>query len=124
MFGMDWFAYTIYKLNNGYLTHAKASWPWLFLHPTTVDFKSTKITMTAVFNWPITRTVYSFGAPYMDQQSKPGKPYMLDSLWLMDVIHVHSSTGNQIQIWWDFYVWYCFNNGKRLNFSLFFRGEK
>ncbi|CAN1805281.1 hypothetical protein LINPERHAP1_LOCUS24200 [Linum perenne] len=80
MFGVDWFAYTIYKFNNGYLTHAMISWPWLILHPTTVDFKSMTITMSTVFNWPMTITVYSFGVPYMDQQSKTGKPYMLDSL--------------------------------------------
>ncbi|CAN1304942.1 hypothetical protein LINPERPRIM_LOCUS26371, partial [Linum perenne] len=153
---VDWFAYTIYKLNNGYLIHAMASWPWLSFHPITVDFKSMTITMSTVFNWPVrftsnrflvftlefaiivfhqrltisilwitqmTRTVYSFGAPYIDQQSKPGKPYMLNSLWLMDVIHVYSSTGNQIQIWWGFYLWYYFNNDKKLNFNLSFERE-
>ncbi|CAN1143162.1 hypothetical protein LINPERPRIM_LOCUS26371 [Linum perenne] len=120
---VDWFAYTIYKLNNGYLIHAMASWPWLSFHPITVDFKSMTITMSTVFNWPMTRTVYSFGAPYIDQQSKPGKPYMLNSLWLMDVIHVYSSTGNQIQIWWGFYLWYYFNNDKKLNFNLSFERE-
>ncbi|CAN1798898.1 hypothetical protein LINPERHAP1_LOCUS21920, partial [Linum perenne] len=38
--------------------------------------------------------------------------------WLMDVIHIHSSTGIQIVIWWEFYLWYWFNNGKRFNFNL------
>ncbi|CAN1824739.1 hypothetical protein LINPERHAP1_LOCUS30884 [Linum perenne] len=99
---MDWFAYTIYKLNNGYMTHAMASWPGLSLHLTTVDFKSMTITICTIFNCPMRRTVYSFGAPSMDQQSIPGKPYMLDSLWLMDVIHILSSTGYQIVIWWEF----------------------
>ncbi|CAN1805282.1 hypothetical protein LINPERHAP1_LOCUS24200, partial [Linum perenne] len=56
MFGVDWFAYTIYKFNNGYLTHAMISWPWLILHPTTVDFKSMTITMSTVFNWPVRST--------------------------------------------------------------------
>ncbi|CAN1777310.1 hypothetical protein LINPERHAP1_LOCUS14011, partial [Linum perenne] len=38
---------------------------------------------STIFNWPMMRTVCPFGAPCVDQQSKPGtstKPYMLDSM--------------------------------------------
>ncbi|CAN1194123.1 hypothetical protein LINPERPRIM_LOCUS21620, partial [Linum perenne] len=54
--------------------------------------------MNTLFYWPMMRSVYQFGAPCVDQQSKPGtstKPYMLDSLWLMDFIQMHWSIVNQ-----------------------------
>ncbi|CAN1824740.1 hypothetical protein LINPERHAP1_LOCUS30884 [Linum perenne] len=87
---MDWFAYTIYKLNNGYMTHAMASWPGLSLHLTTVDFKSMTITICTIFNCPVANGCYSHTFVY----------------WI--------SNRNLVGV----YLWYCFNNGKRLSWKI------
>ncbi|CAN1149708.1 hypothetical protein LINPERHAP1_LOCUS41313 [Linum perenne] len=85
---MDWFAYTIYKLNSSYLTQSTTSLStltctWLYFYPTTIDVESLQTKTSTVFYWPMMRSVYLFGAPCVDQQLKSGtstKPYMLDSL--------------------------------------------
>ncbi|CAN1824745.1 hypothetical protein LINPERHAP1_LOCUS30887, partial [Linum perenne] len=87
---MDWFAYTIYILNNGYLTHAMASWPGLSLHLTTVDFKSTMITICTIFNCSVANGCYSH--TFVNWNSNRNLVGILS--------------------------WYCFNNGKRFNFNL------
>ncbi|CAN1341951.1 hypothetical protein LINPERPRIM_LOCUS39331 [Linum perenne] len=75
-------------------------------------FRLLQMKMSAIFNWSMMRTVY--GVARVDQQSKP---YMLDSLWLMDFIQMYWSIRIQIQIHWKLYLWNCFNNGKRLDFE-------
>ncbi|CAN1809982.1 FBD-associated F-box protein At1g61320 [Linum perenne] len=126
---MDWLAYTIYKLNSSSLTQSTTSLStltctWLYFYPTTIDVKSLQTKTSTMFYWPMMRSVYLFGAPCVDQQSKSGtstKPYMLDSLWLMDFIQMHWSIVNQIQIWLEFHLWHCFNKGKKLDFDLSFQ---
>ncbi|CAN1816250.1 hypothetical protein LINPERHAP1_LOCUS27710 [Linum perenne] len=89
----------IYKPYSGYLVFRLLQMPL-------------KMKMSAIFNWSMMRTVY--GVARVDQQSKP---YMLDSLWLMDFIQMYWSIRIQIQIHWKLYLWNCFNNGKRLDFE-------
>ncbi|CAN1156060.1 hypothetical protein LINPERHAP2_LOCUS20728 [Linum perenne] len=72
LFMMDWSRSKIYKPYSGYLV-------------------SRLLQMSAVFNWLMMRVTH------VDQQSKP---YMLDSLWLMDFIQMHWSIKIQIQIYW------------------------
>ncbi|CAN1184801.1 hypothetical protein LINPERHAP2_LOCUS37184 [Linum perenne] len=63
---MDWSRSKIYKPYSGYLV-------FRLLEPL-------KLKMSAIFNWSMMKIVY--GVAHVDQQSKP---YMLDSLWLMDL---------------------------------------
>ncbi|CAN1725341.1 Lysine-specific demethylase JMJ25 [Linum perenne] len=107
---------------SGYLTRSTVSLLtlpriWLSLHSYTIYSKSLPRKMSTIFICPMTQTMYLFGASYVNQQSKQGaptKPYMFDSLWLMDLNWMHRSSGNQIQFDWKLYLWYFFNNDKRL----------
>ncbi|CAN1805253.1 hypothetical protein LINPERHAP1_LOCUS24188 [Linum perenne] len=101
---VDWIAYTIYKLNNGYLIHAMASWPLLSFHLITVDFKSMTITMSTVFNWPVANGRYS--CIFVNRKSNPN---------LVGILFMFSVVAKSFR--------YYFNNDKRLNFNLSFERE-